>query len=138
MNERFIEALSNFVTRPPASEAALKKLWGFSLLLPDEYLNFLQVSNGAEGSFGEPHLELWTAEEIIPANEGYGVTELAPGLLFFGSDGHGTGYAFDTRRSYMPIVKAQLFALRLDTVEWCANTFTEFLEHVIRQSAELA
>lgn len=66
---------------------------GFTL--PKDYIEFVLHANGGSGPVGEySHLVLWRVEDILPWNEGYSVSELAPGLVLFGSDGGDTAYAF--------------------------------------------
>lgn len=68
------------------------------IMLPEEYRQFMTKHNGAEGAIGEKnYLVIWPVEEIVELNEAYGVSEFTPSLVYFGSDGGGTAYAFDKR-----------------------------------------
>ncbi len=66
-----------------------------SVRLPQDYVEFTAESNGAEGFVGECYLVLWPIESIVFVTQGYRVSEFANGLLLFGSDGAGEGYAFE-------------------------------------------
>lgn len=65
--------------------------------LPIDYLEFLSACNGGAGelAFDPGWFQLWPAEEVASQNAGYGVTELLPGFLAFGSNGGGEMLAFD-------------------------------------------
>lgn len=103
---------------------------------PQQYVDFLAQSNGAEGSVGgDAYLVLWPVEEIIPLNQAYAVDEFAPGLLLIGSDGGDTAYAFDTRIEQMTIVEIPFVGMALEKSHWRAETFTELLKW-LRDSAK--
>lgn len=107
-----------------AAERSLRKS------LPDDFREFLQVSNGGEGSIGENYVMLWTTEELGEYNESYQVSEYAPGLLLFGSDGGGEGYAFDMRMSPPPIVTVPFVGMSLKYANSVAPTFVAFLKEL--------
>lgn len=81
-------------TTPATTEeinAAEKEL---GLEFPKSYVDFLLITNGAEGSIGEEnYLVLWSVNEIVELNNEYAVKEFTPQLTYFGSDGGGTAYA---------------------------------------------
>jgi hypothetical protein len=105
-----------------ATERSLQKS------LPVDFCEFLQVSNGGEGAIGESYLMLWTVEELGEYNEAYQVDEYAPGLLLFGSDGGGEGYAFDMRTSSPSIVMIPFVGMSLKYAKMVAPTFVAFLK----------
>jgi len=85
-----------FRRNPPATKEALQSLIAaLPKSLPDDYIAFLERSNGGEGFVGERYVSLWKAEELITRNSGYKVTEFFPNFFFIGSDGGGEAYAFD-------------------------------------------
>jgi len=101
--------------------------------LPGDYVEFILSSDGAEGPVGEQgYLRLWSLQEILELNEGYHVSEFAPGLLLFGGDGGDVGYAFDTRSNTLPIVQVQLSDMSLESAKPFERTFTEFLKKLAR------
>ena len=100
-----------------------------NLTLPDDYLRFLHRFNGREGFVG-PHsyVILWRLEELLKCNAGYRVSEYAPGLFFFGSDGGGEGFAFDTRFESKPIITVPFVGMDLSLVREIAPDFDKFLD----------
>jgi hypothetical protein len=80
--------------RAPATDAIIaeseKQLPG---KLPLEYVEFLKLTNGAEGFVGRAYVMLWSVEELASMNHSYEVQDYAPGLLIFGSDGGGEAYS---------------------------------------------
>ena len=69
-----------------------------SYKLPDDYVELLLWSNGAEGFIGEEYWVLWSVEEIGELNLAYQVGNYLPGMLAIGSDGGGECIALDYRR----------------------------------------
>lgn len=98
--------------------------------LPDDFLEFLQTANGGEGFIGKSYVILWNAEELGPYNESYQVSEYAPGLLLFGSDGGGEGYAFDLRTSPPGVVSVPFVGMSLKYAKPVAPTFIDFLKTI--------
>ncbi|AUT66296.1 SMI1/KNR4 family protein [Paraburkholderia terrae] len=105
--------------------AKLKKQLSFSL--PTDYLSFLREHDGGEGFLGQNYLMLWKAEELVTFNREYEVSEYAPGLFLFGSDGGGEAYAFDTRSSSMNVVRVPFIGMDLAYATPIANGFSQFL-----------
>ena len=65
--------------------------------LPDDYVRFLERSNGGEGPVGEGHLQLWRVEELVGRNEEYDAREAYPGHVLVGSNGAGEAVAWRRR-----------------------------------------
>lgn len=95
--------------------------------LSPDFREFLQLTNGGEGMIGENYVMLWNIEELGQYNESYQVNQYAPGLLLFGSDGGGEGYAFDTRTLPSPVVTVPFVGMSLKYAKPVASTFTAFL-----------
>jgi hypothetical protein len=86
----------------PATHDALQRLRVFAPL-PEDYLDFLRKSNGAEGFIGDHYLILHAAEEIEPINLAAEIADSAPGLVIFGSNGGAKSYAFDLNHQKRPL-----------------------------------
>ena len=130
-----MEYVDNLNLKQPAAEAALKQLRSASRL-PNDYVDFLRVSNGAEGFVGSSYLILFAAEAIESINQAAAVDRLAPGLIIFGSDGGGKSYAFDTRREEVTIVEFFDMDIGDEEPTVCAKSFTGFLKHLLDQRAQ--
>ena len=63
--------------------------------LADDFLQLLDVHDGAEGWVGDSYVSLWPADEIVAHNKTLETHDYAPGLLLFGTDGGGEAYAID-------------------------------------------
>ncbi len=100
---------------------------------PADYLQFMQKYNGGEGVIANSYIALWSAENIAELNEAYAVTEFAPGLILFGSDGGDLAYAFDTRRESIRVVAVPFIGMDLKTINDCADSFIGFLEYLNRK-----
>ena len=123
--------LTKFNRNPPAEVAVIRQFEAESgIRLPDDYAKFLQQADGGEGSVGNAYVILWRVEELIEMNKAYQVAEYAPGLLFFGSDGGGEAFAFDTRPSAKPIVSVPFVGMDLKLARPVASDFKAFLEEL--------
>ncbi len=103
--------------------------------LPPDHQAFLQEANGGEGFVGSGgYLRLWPVKEIEIRNSELQVSEFAPGLVFFGTDGAGEGYAFDTRVRPHRIVQVPLIGMS-DERDWIDNgdTLAELLDRISQQ-----
>jgi SMI1 / KNR4 family (SUKH-1) len=130
--ERLDHLLLRFKRNAPA---ALDDIEAFeketSIALSPEYREFLQVSDGGEGIVGTAsYAMLWRVNELLRFNKEYEVAEYAPGLLFFGSNGGGEGFAFDLRVPEKPIVAVPFIGMDLADATPVAETFDGFLEYL--------
>lgn len=105
-----------------AAEQALRQS------LPADFREFLLRTNGGEGMIGENYVMLWNATELGEYNESYQVNQYAPGLLLFGSDGGGEGFAFDTRTAPPTVVTVPFVGMSLKYAKPVAPSFAAFLE----------
>ncbi|MGE0133397.1 MAG: SMI1/KNR4 family protein [Blastocatellales bacterium] len=129
MNERAVELVRQMGLNPGAKENEIRKLEAaLRVELPHQYVEFMSYTNGVEG-FIDPdrYLVVWPIEEVEIMNKELAVDEFTPGLIFFGSDGGGEGYAFDARNDEMHIVEIPLVGMSLDEATICGKTFYEFL-----------
>jgi len=86
------DSTAGWTRRPAATEADIQVLVAAcDFDLPDEYLAFLQYSNGGEGFLCiEPwYFQLCSAEEVVEYNKGYKVEEFLSGWFAIGSNGGG-------------------------------------------------
>jgi len=110
-----------------ASATSIELLSSCPVDLPKDYLEFMEYSNGAAGSFPNGnHVILWPVERLVERNKAYEVGDYAPGIFIFGSSGGGEAYGFDTRSS-MAIIQVPFVGMQLSDVEYLAPSFTEFL-----------
>jgi hypothetical protein len=115
-------------SNPATAEQIAAVERNLSKSLPHDFQKFLQLTNGGEGMIGENYVMLWSAEELGKYNDSYQVNEYAPGLLLFGSDGGGEGYAFDTRISPPTVVMVPFVGMSLKYAKPVAPTFSAFLK----------
>jgi hypothetical protein len=100
----------------------------FGHAIPDDYFDFVQVSNGGEGPVGERgYVQLWSAEDLERESRDYDPEGVAPHLLMFGSNLGGTVYAFDTRTTDKRIVAVPL-PLEAEYGEFWGRSLKQFLE----------
>lgn len=125
-----LATLARDLNKPPGADpvklAALEAQVGARF--PEDYLSFVQSTDGAEGPVGEGYLSLWPIEEIALLNEQYEVAALVPGLVLFGTDGGNTGYAVDTASN--AIVELPLIGMSPETLVQRGRTLRDLLEFI--------
>jgi hypothetical protein len=118
----------DFMARPPASAEALRAAeQSIGKTLPEDYKAFLLEHNGGDGFIGTGYFILWRAEELCKFNDGYEVSKYAPGLLLFGSNGGGDGFAFDTRALPYRVMQVPFVGMSRADKFHAAVSFTELL-----------
>ena len=131
----FEPLLQDFELNPPADEADIRSAESaFGNPIPEDYVSFLRTSDGGQGFVGEHYLILWKASEIVQFNREYEVSQYAPGLVCFGSDGGGEAFAFDTRDTAYPVVMAPFIGLSLNDCIPVADTFSALLKRMATDS----
>jgi hypothetical protein len=122
---------NNFNCNKPTTVSLIKQFEVQSgILLPKDYADFLCRTDGGEGFVGSAYLILWRLEDLSKLNQSYQVSEYAPGLLLFGSDGGGEAFAFDTRQKTKRIVSVPFVGMSINNARIVADTFTAFLEYL--------
>lgn len=99
---------------------------------PQQYKEFMLFSNGAVGEVGDSYLTIWEIEDVEEFYEDCCKDNL-DNIVLFGSDGAKMGYGFDKNKNEC-IVSVLLDSLEIDYVEFCANTFHEFIEYLFNFS----
>ena len=121
--------LDGLGAKPGAAEDAITRAEeALGWKMPQDYRELLVEKNGGEGFLGENYLILWAAEELAQFNKEYEVQEYAPGLILFGSDGGGEGFAFDVRENPMRIVQVPFIGMELEYATMIAPDFKTFIE----------
>ncbi len=136
MNKTVVELTARLEKKAPANALLIGQIENqLGISFPPDYREFMSRSNGAEGPIGpSSYLQLWPVEEIPKLNEIARVSDFAPGLVLFASDGGSTSYAFDTRqRDKTQFVQVPDVPLSLDEAEVLGQTFLQFLESLFNQ-----
>ncbi len=138
MSERYEAFLEKYVAASPSTTREVTTLESeLGISLPDDYRTFLLNRGRGEGFFGRRYLLLYSADQILPFNHDYETSKHAPGLLLFGTDGGGEGFAFDLREASYHIVIVPLIGMSLNDAKRIASTFTDFLEKLSQPDVKL-
>lgn len=131
--KKLLEKLThNFDTVAPATTSAIETAESFfNLLLPTDYKEFLQFTNGLEGETTISYLVLWSAEELVELNQAYNVKEFVSNVIIFGSDGAEEAFGFDTTN--MCVVKLPFIGMGHIPNENISGTFRNFLSSQIKE-----
>jgi SMI1/KNR4 family protein SUKH-1 len=89
---------------------------------PADYLEFIRECNGGEGFIKDAgYVRFWAIGQIGEHNKAMTIAEFNPGVVYFGSDGGGLVYGFDTRRRPPSYVEGAT-----DDFEWVREIATDF------------
>jgi cell wall assembly regulator SMI1 len=123
------DILSRLDTTEPAPDQLIRKAQvQLSAQFPPDYLEFIALSDGAEGDARGQYLQLWPLKQVLESQAAYQVTEFAPGLLLFGSDGGGEAFGFDCRSVPWKVVQIPFIPLDWEDARVVADSFAAFLE----------
>ena len=129
MKEELKRLLAPLGLCPGASREALDAMVAeLGVALPEDYLDLLRFSNGAEGNLGSDdgsYIIFWPAEDIVISNREYGIREDYPELVVFGKNAATAAYAFDTSCSPMRVIEADF--IDPDYYEKRGDDFLDFL-----------
>jgi SMI1 / KNR4 family (SUKH-1) len=128
------DLLQDAVLNPPASEAAVRDAASaLGIALPADYVEFLRKHNGGEGFVGDNSVILFRAEDLKRFNDEYQINDNAPGLVLFGSNGGGEGYAFDARAGAMSVVRIPFIGMELRYARPIGENFTDMFHQLSKQ-----
>lgn len=97
---------------------------------PIEYIEFLQWSNGGEGSVQNEYLYLWKVGDIKQLNNDYGIQEfLSSDCLAFGTNGGGLCYGFDFSKE-AKIFQSPLGDLDYSEIKFLGSNFYDFIKNI--------
>ncbi|HEX3346075.1 MAG TPA: SMI1/KNR4 family protein [Polyangiaceae bacterium] len=119
-------ALALVALRGPVSQEDLQAALSVAAgPLPEDYLAFLRVSDGAEGWVGKNYLQISPARSAAGTTAGF--AQWVPGLYFFASDGAEGLFAFDLREGTRRVALTHTDDLNFDGLVYAAESFTVFL-----------
>jgi SMI1 / KNR4 family (SUKH-1) len=122
----------NFLTKDlkkkgPANNKMLDQILAeLDFTPPEDYLRFIEKSNGAEGFINESYLQLLSIEELKEFNIMHKTDKYAPGYFIVGSNLGGIAYAFDKKESKI-VAFEHVSMLISDKPEILGNNFLGFL-----------
>ena len=123
------DILATLDTTAPVPDELLQQAQNqYSGALPSDYVEFLRLTNGAEGDLGNLYVQLWSLERMLESTTDYSVDEFAPGLLLFGSDGGGEAFGFDCRTTPWKIVQIPFIPLDWKEAITVGDSFITFLQ----------
>lgn len=125
--------LAGLDLEPPASSESIRQLMShisstYETGLPEDYLEFLQTANGADGELasGAP-VVFWKAELLAQVNHEANIGEWMPGCFVIGSDAGDTLYGIDLRTDAPPerYLETDDVGMDWNSIFWRGNTFLD-------------
>jgi hypothetical protein len=125
----------------PVSEEALRALSEhvartYGTRLPEDYVAFLQLADGADGTLPGGHpVVLWEAQQLPQINEEMETEEWMPGFFVIGSDTGDFPFGIDLRPDAPPerYVETEDVGMDWDYVLWRGASFLELLRYLDRE-----
>jgi hypothetical protein len=127
-------SLSKLETNPQPSPSLLNDfLSNIDFDLDKDYIEFINNSNGSEGSLSEDsYVTFWKIEDVLALNPYYDDVEECEKLFFFGSDGANLGYAFDKITGN--IVAIDFLEISISSPLILASNFDTFLQNYLNEN----
>lgn len=110
---------------PPSKEDVEKFVSNITFQVSKGYIKFMQESNGADISFEDTYLILWSLTDLIHLNQEYAVDEFAPDFFLIGSDGGDTAYAISKNTGNF--YKMPFIGMSNEEANFIGNSFKDFL-----------
>lgn len=107
--------------------------------LPTKYVRFVRQCNGARGDspYASGHIDIWAIERARERNPD-GSPEGLPGFFAFADDGKDQVFAFDLRQpDGAAVCSLPAAAPVAESAEILAQSFSEFLEHIVLMRGRL-
>ena len=96
--------------------------------LPNQYLEFMKKSNGADFTFDKTYLILWPLTDLIELNKAYLSEEFISDFFLIGSNGGDTAYAVSKKTGgfyEMPFI-----GMSNKEASLISNDFNDFLKKI--------
>ena len=104
-----------------------------NISFPEDYLFFLEWSNGGEGYIGENYVSLWKVEDLEALNKEYQIqTYLSKRYLGIGTDGGGVCYGFCLEKQFS-IFKCPLGDLDINKINIVADSIGDFFAKALKE-----
>lgn len=117
------------VFNPPADIKNIAEVQKqLNVKFPQDYIDFLLLTNGYEGMVGESYVQFTEIEKIIEYTEGYG-GEFFPWIIHIGSDGGGEMFVLDKRENPLKYGITPYIGSDEDFIS-LGDTFEEFIRHL--------
>jgi hypothetical protein len=124
----FMGLIQNMTINPGATDKQIEILRKkIPFVVPDDFINFLKFSNGAEGKIGNHYLVIWRVQDLFTLNQSYAVEKFAPGFFLIGSDGGDEGYGYDFRDKKLSIVNIPFIDMHWINAKIMSDDFLGFL-----------
>jgi hypothetical protein len=118
----------NTFNRPTDLQAIAKVEKELNIKFPQDYRDFLLITNGYDGSLGQSYLQLIGLEEVVKYTEMY-CGEFFLWAIYLGSDGGNEMFVLDKRESLFQFGIMPFIGNEEDFIP-VGNAFEEFLKHL--------
>ena len=130
MLDKIKEMTKDMEYNKPATKEELEEIEKeFNIKLPENYKDFMLLTNGAEGPIGKyGYLAIFDTEEVKWYNAESPLKENFPELFFIASIRGGYVYAIDTRKESTKYVQVDDLATNYDEVKEICDKFEKLIE----------
>lgn len=137
--QEIVNLSSSWSRNPPASrQMVLDCATSLALRFPENYVEFLLLSNGGEAYTSPEHpagyFILFTTEKLVTINKMMEVQTTFPGHLAIGSNGYEEMFLMNTLVEEAPVVMIPELDNDMEFGTNIGNSFQEFLIEIIKKS----
>jgi hypothetical protein len=127
MNKDLTDKLAEF----KCNDKPIKSIIDLKCLLPEDYINFLQIYNGGSGFIGKnSYVYLWSVDEIDKYNKGYCVEEFIPEIILIGSSGSEIAYGVNKDGRF---IEVPFIGMNYNEIKIVASNFNDFVNYLYYQ-----
>lgn len=103
----------------------------FKMQLPPDYAYYLKNYHGIDQFIGVEFVKLWSAVEIVEADQDYGILENLPNTIAIGTNGSGEFIGLEVHDA-VKVVLSPLADLNRQHHVSIGDSFTDFLDRLDR------
>lgn len=135
---KIINGAESWSKEPPATQAAIDECSkSLGLCFPEQYVEFLLATNGAEGFTPAEHkagyFKLYPTDRLVERNQGLEVQNKHPGYLAIGSNGAGELFLINTQSDEQPVLMVPDIDDDMKHAWTVGKSFEDFLEGVSKK-----
>jgi hypothetical protein len=96
--------------------------------LPNDYIEFMFMHDGAVGLVGDSYFDLWTLDNVIELNPYFPEEDFSKQVIIIGSNGSGSLFGYDLLDK--TFFETDEFQMNREEIIRCGSTFLEFIKYL--------
>jgi hypothetical protein len=96
--------------------------------LPNDYIEFMFMHDGAVGLVGDSYFDLWTLDNVIELNPYFPEEDFSKQVIIIGSNGSGSLFGYDLLDK--TFFETDEFQMNREEIIRCGNTFLTLMKYL--------